>query len=401
MPRDGSGNYSLPQAAYITGTVIDASAMNSNLADIATALTGSVPRDGEAAPTANVPMGGFKFTGLGAATAAGQALTYGTALNVTSLVTSSGASGFGQGTIPPIGTYQTVYLNGSASGGYIVLQASGVQVARVQADTSALNLWGDGASVVTTLGTVGTERARYDLLGGYILGGAVPATASGGGTTVSTINAASAAVSDFTIAGTRIGTLLATTGEYRLSAVANVPVNIYTNNTLRATFNAAGGQTFTGDTTAMGVAISRSKSATTSRASTTTRTDDPDLVAPLAVGRYSVELAIPFWGTTTGTQGFSYGLAFSGTSSNSFEFSSGVDNAIATNDTVTRAIGGSSTFATILTGTGPAGADFRRISAELTVSVAGNLSFQWAQASANANQTNLGAGAWMNCVKVG
>ena len=48
MPRNSSGVYSLPQAAYVAGTTITAAAMNSNLSDIGTALTGSLPVDGSA-----------------------------------------------------------------------------------------------------------------------------------------------------------------------------------------------------------------------------------------------------------------------------------------------------------------------------------------------------------------
>lgn len=48
MPRNGSGTYSLPQAPFVAGTTISSSAMNSDLSDIATALTGSLPRDGQA-----------------------------------------------------------------------------------------------------------------------------------------------------------------------------------------------------------------------------------------------------------------------------------------------------------------------------------------------------------------
>lgn len=48
MPRNGSGTYSLPQAPFQPGTVISSSAVNSDLSDIATALTGSLPRDGSA-----------------------------------------------------------------------------------------------------------------------------------------------------------------------------------------------------------------------------------------------------------------------------------------------------------------------------------------------------------------
>jgi microcystin-dependent protein len=48
MPRNGSGVYSLPQAPFVSGTVISSAAVNSDLSDIASALTGSLPRDGQA-----------------------------------------------------------------------------------------------------------------------------------------------------------------------------------------------------------------------------------------------------------------------------------------------------------------------------------------------------------------
>lgn len=48
MPRNGSGIYTLPQPAFVAGTVISSAAVNSDLTDIATALTGSLPRDGQA-----------------------------------------------------------------------------------------------------------------------------------------------------------------------------------------------------------------------------------------------------------------------------------------------------------------------------------------------------------------
>ncbi|MGE3712322.1 MAG: hypothetical protein AB7G35_21965 [Hyphomicrobiaceae bacterium] len=51
MSRDGAGNYSLPESPYQDGEVIDDDSMNSNLSDIATALTGSMARDGQSPPT--------------------------------------------------------------------------------------------------------------------------------------------------------------------------------------------------------------------------------------------------------------------------------------------------------------------------------------------------------------
>lgn len=62
--RDGAGNYSLPEAPYQDGQVIDDDSVNANLADIATALTGSMARDGQSPPTNDMPWGNRKITDL-------------------------------------------------------------------------------------------------------------------------------------------------------------------------------------------------------------------------------------------------------------------------------------------------------------------------------------------------
>lgn len=65
MPRV-SGNYNLPSGQpVVAGTVISDTVFNTLTADIANEITNSMPRDGTAPPTANIPMGGFKFTGSG------------------------------------------------------------------------------------------------------------------------------------------------------------------------------------------------------------------------------------------------------------------------------------------------------------------------------------------------
>lgn len=69
MSRDGSGNYSLPQSSFVAGTTIEASKVNSNFSDIASALTASVAKDGQTTATANLPMGGYKHTNVANATA--------------------------------------------------------------------------------------------------------------------------------------------------------------------------------------------------------------------------------------------------------------------------------------------------------------------------------------------
>lgn len=69
MARDGAGTYSLPQAPFVSGTVISSPAVNSDFSDIAAALTQSLAKDGQTVPTANLPMGNYRHTGVGNAVA--------------------------------------------------------------------------------------------------------------------------------------------------------------------------------------------------------------------------------------------------------------------------------------------------------------------------------------------
>lgn len=77
MSRDSSGTYSLPAGnPVVSGTTVSTSWANNTLSDIADELTNSLDKGGRTTPTANLPMGGFKFTGLAAGSAAGQSVRY-------------------------------------------------------------------------------------------------------------------------------------------------------------------------------------------------------------------------------------------------------------------------------------------------------------------------------------
>lgn len=71
MPFNGSGTFNLVASnPVVTGTTISSTWANNTLSDIANnGLTNTVPRDGQASPTANLPMGGFRHTGVGNAQA--------------------------------------------------------------------------------------------------------------------------------------------------------------------------------------------------------------------------------------------------------------------------------------------------------------------------------------------
>lgn len=66
MPRDSSGNYSLPPGYLaVTGQTVLASQHNPPLEDIGTSLTASYVRDGRAPMLGNVPMNSYRVTGAG------------------------------------------------------------------------------------------------------------------------------------------------------------------------------------------------------------------------------------------------------------------------------------------------------------------------------------------------
>lgn len=65
MARNGSGTYSLPAGQpVVTGTTISSTTFNTLTSDLANALTQSLASDGQTTPTANLPMGGYKHTGV-------------------------------------------------------------------------------------------------------------------------------------------------------------------------------------------------------------------------------------------------------------------------------------------------------------------------------------------------
>lgn len=186
-----------------------------------------------------------------------------------------------------------------------------------------------------------------------------------------------------------------TAGWAGINTSATIGFTIGTGDAVKMSFSP-----LTNDITAQGVAISRSKSATTSKTSTSTVGDDPHLVAPLGVGTWAFEVWVPVWGTTSGAGGFKYQMAFSGTATNTAASATSYQNS-AFVATVSFPFGSPNSIGVIDIGTGITAVGWVRLMGTLTVSAPGNLSLQWAQAASFGNATNVGVGGWMNCVKVG
>src|SRR4051812_42087042 len=78
MARDGNGNYNLPAGQpVVNGTTISSSVFNTFTADVATALTQSVSKDGQTTMSGSLPMGNNKIIDLANGTVPTDAINLG------------------------------------------------------------------------------------------------------------------------------------------------------------------------------------------------------------------------------------------------------------------------------------------------------------------------------------
>ena len=79
MAYNGSGTFvplTAPNFPAVDGNVIVAAYYNAVIADLISGLNKALCRDGQAVPTANLPMGGFKLSGLSAGSAGGDSVEF-------------------------------------------------------------------------------------------------------------------------------------------------------------------------------------------------------------------------------------------------------------------------------------------------------------------------------------
>ena len=110
MSYNGSGTFNINTAGQpvVTGTTITSTAFNLLTADLATGLTTALTKDGQTTPTANIPMGTFKITGLGAGSAATDAAQFGQLqAGATAIATVSGTDTLTGSLTPALTAYAT------------------------------------------------------------------------------------------------------------------------------------------------------------------------------------------------------------------------------------------------------------------------------------------------------
>lgn len=164
MARNGSGTYNRAVSPYTAGTTITAATVNSEMDDIATALTNSMARDGQSPATANIPMGGFRLTGLGNAVASTDAAPLGQ-VAAKGGDTMTGALGVVAGTVSAPGLFVSGDTNTGLfqpSADTLAVAVGGVEVGRFGANgLQSAAPWVDLASASTTdLGAQTSDNLR-------------------------------------------------------------------------------------------------------------------------------------------------------------------------------------------------------------------------------------------------
>jgi hypothetical protein len=156
MSYNGSGTFNINTAGQpvVTGTTITSTAFNLLTADLATGLSTALTKDGQTTPTANIPMGTFKITGLGAGTAATDAAQYGQLqAGATTIATVTGTDTYVGTLSPAIAAY--------ATGNFFSFVAPNTNTG-----ASTINLNSLGAKNITKLGS--TALAAGDIVSGRV-----------------------------------------------------------------------------------------------------------------------------------------------------------------------------------------------------------------------------------------
>jgi hypothetical protein len=158
MSYNGSGTFVINTAGQpvVSGTVISSTAFNALTADLATGLSTAITKDGQTTPTANIPMGNNKITGLAVGTAATDAANLSQVQStVAKLVNSVSGADTITGTMSP-------NLAAYATGQMFYFIAAGDNTGAV-----TLNIDSLGAKAVTRDGSV--ALAAGDLKSGEVV----------------------------------------------------------------------------------------------------------------------------------------------------------------------------------------------------------------------------------------
>jgi hypothetical protein len=180
MSFNGSGTFVINSTGQpvVTGTVISSTAFNALTADLATGLTTTMTKDGQTTATANIPMGTFKFTGLGAGSAATDSVNYGqlqTAVqnSTGSFLTVSGTNTITATVTPSLTAYavgQTFkFIAAATNTGAVTINISALGAKSIVKNGSTP--LGAGDIIVGNLYQIVYDGTNFQLVGGGITAG--------------------------------------------------------------------------------------------------------------------------------------------------------------------------------------------------------------------------------------
>ena len=172
-PYNGSGQYTLTAGQpVVAGTDILDSTFNTLTADLATALSTCVTRDGQSPPTTNLPMGSFKLTGLAAGTAAGHSVRFEQLqTGVNKLITVAGTGDVITGVMTPTyGAYTNgdmfTFIVGATNTTNVTINIDSLGAKAITNGTTALTAGELTASRVVVVQYDGTQ---FQLLNSYFV----------------------------------------------------------------------------------------------------------------------------------------------------------------------------------------------------------------------------------------
>jgi hypothetical protein len=177
MARNGSGTFNRLYDwtdERDAGNDIDSTKMDAETDGIASALTDSLSKDGQTVPSANLPMGGFKHTGVAVATARTHyaAVSQVQDGSFTLLGSVSGTNTITGSTSPSIAAYaegqRFNFTTAGANTGAATLNVNSVGAKAITKSGTGALLAGDLAS--GALITVEYDGTRFQVVGGLSLG---------------------------------------------------------------------------------------------------------------------------------------------------------------------------------------------------------------------------------------
>ena len=171
MSYNGSGVFQINTTGQpvVAGTVISSTAFNALTSDLATGLSTAITKDGQTTVTANIPLAGFKITGLGAATVGTDAVQYGQIQsNTDKLVTVSGTDTLTGSVTPALTAYAAgnlfSFVVANTNTGAVTINIDGVGSKSITRTGSTPLVAGD--MVAGQVAVIEYDGTRFQLLNG-------------------------------------------------------------------------------------------------------------------------------------------------------------------------------------------------------------------------------------------